>query len=69
MRLGIAYLLRKGKKARRAIMRTTGFGGGPFCDQLGDAFFSDLDLLVFRKMGQGTGPDCHCRPLRRLVQN
>jgi len=65
----IAYLLKR--KARRAITRTAGFDGGPVFDQLGDAFFSDLDsdLLVCRKTGQGTRPDCHCRPLRRPAQN
>jgi len=63
----IAYLLKR--KARRAIMRTAGFDGGLFCDQLGDALFSDFDLLVSRKTDQGTRPDCHRRPLRRPVQN
>jgi hypothetical protein len=31
-------------KARRAITRTAGFHGGPVCDQLCDAFFSDFDF-------------------------
>lgn len=67
VQLGIAYLVKR--KARRAITRTAGFDGGPVCDQLGDALFSDFDLLVCRKTGQGTRPDYHRRPLGRFDQN